>query len=317
MQVIGDQRGGSAGDRRFAVTIGGYDGVHRGHRMVIERTRREADSRGAGLAVVTFDRHPASVVRPDSAPKLLTTLEQKLDLLDSLDVDVTYVVHFDEARSRESADDFVANVLVGALRAVCVVVGEDFHFGRGRGGNVALLEKVGAATGLETGFETIGLPLLQGDPGVISSTAIRAAVAEGDMAAAAVMLGRHHELRGTVMSGDQRGRTLNFPTANVAVPAEILLPGLGIYAGWYDRPNGERHAAAINVGRRPTFYEDQPYTLVEAFLLDFTGDLYGEAARVTFTHRLRGEEKFDSVEALVAQMQADVVQTRRVLGLGG
>ncbi len=313
MQVIGDQQGGSAGDRRFAVTIGGYDGVHRGHRMVIERTRREADRRDGGLAVVTFDRHPASVVRPDSAPKLLTTLDQKLDLLASLDVDVTYVVHFDETRSTESAEDFVANVLVGALRAVCVVVGEDFHFGRGRGGNVALLERVGAAKG----FDTIGLPLLQGDPGVISSTAIRGAIAQGDVAAAAVMLGRHHELRGTVMAGDQRGRTLNFPTANVAVPEEILLPGLGIYAGWYDRPNGDRHAAAINVGRRPTFYENQPYTLVEAFLLDFEGDLYGETARVTFTHRLRGEERFDSVEALVAQMQADVVQTRRVLGLGG
>lgn len=312
MKVLEDLRGVRAGDRRYAVTIGGYDGVHRGHRMVIERTRQEAEARGGDLAVVTFDPHPATVVRPASAPKLLTTLEQKLELLDSLGVDATYVVRFDEERARESADDFVAEVLVGCLHAVCVVVGQDFHFGRARGGNVALLEKWGATAG----FDTIGLELLQGGPGVISSTAIRKAIAVGDVEAAADLLGRHHELRGVVVDGDKRGRTLGFPTANVAIATEILLPGDGIYAGWYDRPDGSRHPTAINVGRRPTFYEDAPHALVEAYLLDFSGDLYGETARVTLTHRLRGEAKFDSVEALVAQMDADVGETRRVLGLG-
>lgn len=312
MKVIEDQRGERAGDRRYAVTIGGYDGVHRGHRMVIERTRREADARDAGLAVITFDRHPASVVRPESAPKLLTTLEQKLELLERLGVDVTYVVHFDEARASESAEDFVAEVLIGCLHAACVVVGEDFHFGRNRGGNVALLNAIGA----EVGFDVVGLELLRGNPEtVISSTAIRKAVAAGDMDAAADMLGRPHELRGTVIDGDKRGRTLGFPTANVAVHPDILLPGDGIYAGWYQRPDGSRHATAINVGRRPTFYLDAEHRLVEAFLLDFNDDLYGEAARVTFTHRLRGEAKFDSVDALVAQMQADVADTRRLLAL--
>ena len=313
MKVIEDQRGERAGDRRFAVTIGGYDGVHRGHRMVIERTRREADTRDAGLAVVTFDRHPAAIVRPQSAPKLLTTLDQKLELLDSLGVDVAYVVHFDEERSRETAEDFVAEVLVGCLHAVCVVVGEDFHFGHARTGNVSLLEKLGGPAN----FDTVGLTLLAGVPGIISSTAVRRAVAEGDMAGAALMLGRHHELRGTVVGGDQRGRTLGFPTANVAVGKEILLPGDGIYAGWYTRPNGSRHATAINVGRRPTFYQEAEHALVEAFLLDFDEDLYGEQARISFTHRLRGEAKFDSVDALVSQMHNDVVEARRVLGLGG
>lgn len=313
MKVIEDQRGERAGDRRFAVTIGGYDGVHRGHRTVIERTKREAATRDAGLAVVTFDRHPASVVRPDSAPKLLTTLEQKLELLEGLGVEVTYVVRFDEERSRESAEDFVAEVLVGCLDAACVVVGEDFHFGRARGGNVALLEKLGATAG----FDVVGLELLHGGPGVISSTAIRHAVARGDVEAAAELLGRPHELRGVVIDGDKRGRTLGFPTANVAVKADILLPADAIYAGWYTRPDGSRHAAAVNVGRRPTFYQEGAPPLVEAFLLDFQGDLYGEAARVEFTHHLRGEAKFDSVDALIAQMHADVADARRLLGLPG
>ncbi len=312
VKVIDDLRGQRAGDLRYAVTIGGYDGVHRGHRMVIERTRQEAEARGGALAVVTFEPHPAFVVRPESAPKLLTTLEQKLELLDSLGVDATYVVRFDAERASETAEDFVNEVLVGCLHAVCVVVGADFHFGKGRGGNVSLLQRMGGAGG----FDTIGLELLQSEPGVISSTAIRGFIAAGDVEQAAVLLGRHHELRGTVIDGDKRGRTLGFPTANVAVPQEILLPGDGIYAGWYVRPDGSRHPTAINVGRRPTFYQEATHALVEAFLLDFSDDLYGEQARVVFTHRLRGEAKFDSVDALVVQMQDDVAETRRVLGLG-
>ena len=313
MKVIEDQRGVRADDRRFAVTIGAYDGVHLGHRTVIERTRSEAHAHGAGLAVITFDRHPASVVRPASAPKLLTTLDQKLELLDGLGVDVTYVVHVDEARSQEAAEDFVAEVIVGCLQACCVVVGEDFHFGRARGGNVRLLRTLGATAG----FEVFGLDLLRSGPGVISSTAIRKAVAAGDVEAAAAMLGRPHELRGVVIGGDQRGRTLGFPTANVALPDEILLPGDGVYAGWYVRPDGTCHGAAVNVGRRPTFYKDGTTPLVEAFLLDFSGDLYGEPAAVVLTNRLRGEARFESVDALVSQMNDDVAEARRLLGLAG
>jgi riboflavin kinase/FMN adenylyltransferase len=195
-----------------------------------------------------------------------------------------------------------------------VVVGSDFHFGRGREGNVALL----AREGQRHGFEAIGLdlvPVLDGSGSVVSSTAIRSAVAQGDVERAASMLGRFHELRGEVVTGDQRGRTIGFPTANVAISGEMALPGDGIYAGWYLRPDGSRHPAAINVGRRPTFYEHADEALVEAFLLDFEGDLYGERARVQFVSYLRPELKFDSVEALVEQMHRDVARSRQVLGV--
>ena len=296
-----------------AVTIGAFDGVHLGHHQVIERTRAEAAQRGAKTAVVTFDRHPAQIVRPQSAPKLLTSLDHKLELLEAAGVDYTYVVHFDEERSRESASDFVDEVLVDCLRARCVVVGSDFHFGRGRGGNVATLTERGRTAG----FDAIGLDLWsQPAAGTVSSTAIRAAVARGDVVQAAVMLGRPHELRGTVIGGDERGRTLGFPTANVAVAPEMALPADGIYACWYQRPDGAVHAAAVNVGRRPTFYENQEHPLVEAFLLDFSGDLYGERAQVRFVAHLRPELRFDGVDELVEQMQADVVEVRRVLGVG-
>ena len=225
-----------------AVTIGAYDGVHLGHRAVIATVRRLADERGLATAVVTFDRHPASVVRPESAPRLLTDLDQKLELLEETGVDYALVVHFDEERSKESAEDFVREVLVDCLNAKLVVVGADFHFGHQRRGNVALLEQMGR----ELGFEVMGLSLVGAD-GVpardelqVSSTAIRRALVAGDLATANAMLGRPYEVRGIVERGDQRGRTWGFPTANVAVPEEILLPADGIYAGWYERPSGER-----------------------------------------------------------------------------
>ena len=295
-----------------AVTIGAFDGVHLGHLAVIERTHAEARRLGAKTAVVTFDRHPASIVRPASAPKLLTSLEHKLELLEQAGVDYVYVVHFDQQRSLESADEFIAEVLIGCLAARAVVVGEDFHFGRGREGNLALLRE----RGREQGFEAVGLalvPVRDGSGAIVSSTAIRSAVAAGDVGRAASMLGRLHELRGEVTTGDRRGRTIGFPTANVAVPGEMALPGDGIYAGWYVRPDGSRHATAINVGRRPTFYEAAEESLLEAFLMDFEGDLYGERARVEFLAHLRPELKFDSVDALVTQMREDVAEARRVL----
>ncbi len=312
VQVISDESGCPA--EPCAVTIGAYDGVHLGHQAVIGRTRTEAARRGAKTAVVTFDRHPAAVVRPESAPKLLSTLDLKLELLESLGVDYVYLVRFDAARARESAEEFVREVIVDCLHATSVVVGSDFHFGRDRQGNVALLERMGK----EHDFDTIGLELVPAttDGGrVVSSTAIREAVAVGDMDAAAAMLGRVHELRGRVAHGDKRGRTLGFPTANVAVPADLLLPGDGIYAGWYVRPDGSRHPTAVNIGRRPTFYQDAPVSLVEAFVIDFDGDLYDEPARVQFVRRLRPELKFDSVDALIERMQADVAEARRVLGV--
>ncbi|MGK2930134.1 MAG: bifunctional riboflavin kinase/FAD synthetase [Acidimicrobiales bacterium] len=298
-----------------AVTIGAYDGLHLGHRAVIERVKGIATERRLSSAVVTFDRHPASVVRPESAPKLLCDLDQKLELLESTGVDLTVVIHFDEARASETADDFVETVLVGCLQARAIVVGEDFHFGKNRSGNVKLLRDLGP----EAGFDVLGMELVDtsgapaGPDDRVSSTAIRLALVAGDLDAATAMLGRHHEVRGIVAHGDARGRDLGFPTANVSVPGSILLPSDGIYAGWFRRADGSVHPTAISLGRRPTFYETADASLLEAHLLDFEGDLYDEAVAVQFVQRLRGEAKFDSVDELIVQMAADCDDARAAL----
>ena len=300
-----------------AVTIGAYDGVHLGHRAVIAEVARLADERGLQTVVVTFDRHPAQVVRPESAPKLLCDLDQKLELLAATGIDATYVIGFDEEQADVTAEHFVDDVLVSCLDARAVVVGEDFHFGKDRGGNVELLRQVGEVQG----FTVDGLALVdrEGKPANgapnVSSTAIRGLLTDGDVAEAALLLGRDHEVRGTVENGDKRGGAeLGFPTANLTIAEEIQLPADGIYAGWFERTDGTVHAAAISLGHRPTFYDrpgDRP--LLEAHLLDFEGNLYDERVRVRFAERLRAEERFDSVEALVAQIQADVDRTRSLL----
>ena len=316
MKVLRDQSSCPRPPEGSAVTIGAYDGVHLGHQAVIAEVRRRAEARGLRSADVTFDRHPASVVRPESAPKLLTDLDQKLELLAATGVDYCLVVTFDEARSRESAEDFTRDVLAGCLNARVVVVGEDFHFGHKRRGNVALL----TAEGRELGFEVEGIDLVDvsgqasGVGERVSSTRIRQALHDGDLALANGMLGRPHEVRGTVEHGDNRGGAqLGFPTANVSVPADVLLPADGVYAGWYERPDGSVHSTAINLGRRPQFYDEAPVSLLEAHLLDFAGDLYGEPAKVRFVARLRGEARFDSVDALVEQIGRDCDETRRIL----
>ena len=298
------------------VTIGAYDGVHLGHQAVISEVRRQAATGGHESAVVTFDRHPASVVRPESAPRLLTDLDQKLELLAATGIDRCLVVTFDEARSKEPAEDFVSEVLVRCLGAAVVIVGEDFHFGHQRRGNVELLRSMGASRG----FRVEGLPLVaaNGAPATdgdrASSTAIRHALVEGDLAKAEAMLGRPYEVRGVVAHGDARGRDLGFPTANVSVPGDVLLPADGIYAGWYERPDGSVHPAALSLGRRPTFYVEAHASLLEAHLLDFDGDLYDEPAKVRFVARLRGEERYESIGDLVDQIRRDCEEARIVLG---
>ncbi|HVX17788.1 MAG TPA: bifunctional riboflavin kinase/FAD synthetase [Acidimicrobiales bacterium] len=298
-----------------AVTIGAYDGVHRGHQLVIAEVRRRAAERGLATAVVTFDRHPATVVRPDSAPLLLSTLDQKLGLLDATGIDYVLVLTFDEARSKEPAVQFVDEVLVDCLRARLVAVGADFHFGHKREGNVELLRELGATRGYDV--EVLDLVGLDGQPAgggtSVSSTAIRAALAAGDLARANELLGRPHEVRGVVEHGDKRGRDWGFPTANIALPDSTALPDDGVYAGWYVRPDGSVHPAALSLGRRPTVYADHGLRLLEAHLLDFDGDLYGEAAHVRFVRRLRGQERYDDIADLVAQMHRDVDDTRSVL----
>jgi riboflavin kinase/FMN adenylyltransferase len=312
MQVL-HHPGDCATTRPCAVTIGAYDGVHLGHRLVIDRVRRVATEQDLASAVVTFDQHPAAVVRPESAPRLLTDLDQKLELLGDTGVDYVLVVRFDQARSEESAEDFVREVLVGCLDTRAVVVGHDFHFGYKRQGNVALLQTMGA----ELGFDVTGLRLFPGGPeGLpVSSTRIRELLAVGKVGEAAALLGRPHQVRGVVTPGDRRGHSLGFPTANVAVPDLVAVPADGVYAGWYLRPDGVRRPAAISVGHRPTFYQHRALVLLEAHILDFEGDLYGEAARVEFVAHLRAQARFDSVEHLVEQMDRDVVATRQVLGI--
>ncbi|HLI01089.1 MAG TPA: bifunctional riboflavin kinase/FAD synthetase [Acidimicrobiales bacterium] len=296
----------------FVVTIGAYDGVHLGHRALIAEVRDQAEQLGCGAAVVTFDRHPATVVRPESAPPLITDLEQKLELLESTGVDLTLIVHFDKERAAEAPEDFVKGVLVDALHAKAVVVGTDFHFGRQRRGNMALLTEMGAAYG----FGVTGMELVAGNgqAAPVSSTRIRQLLAEGDVDGAAQLLARHHQVRGLVVEGDKRGRVLGFPTANVAVPSPIAMPADGVYAGWYQGPDGVKRPAALSVGRRPTFYEHAELSLLEAHLIDFAGDLYGQRAKVDFVSRLRPQVRFQSADDLITQMHADVRAAAEQLG---
>ncbi len=312
MKVIWNPAPGECLAERHAVTIGVFDGVHLGHRFVIEQTRRLADSLDARLAVVTFDPHPAQVVRPQSAPRILTGIEHRLELLDLLGVDTTVVIGFDVAQARERASDFVERVMVKCLEASAVSVGADFHFGYRREGNIELL----AALGSRFDFEVRALPAVarvDDSTEAISSTAIRRALAVGDVVKAAEMLGRHHQVRGPVAKGDQRGRSIGFPTANVDVRVDRALPADGVYAAWYSTPDGGRHEAAANVGKRPTFYDDADRSLVEAHLIGFSGDLYGQEGRVEFVDLLRPERRFDGIDALKAQLEADVDAARGIL----
>jgi riboflavin kinase / FMN adenylyltransferase len=312
VQLITDQSSPAFPGERSVITIGAYDGVHLGHQAVIAQVRELAEARGCRSVLITFDKHPATVVRPASAPKLLTSPEQKLDLLGATGIDAVVMIAFDETQAAESPESFVTRIIVEHLAASAIVVGEDFHFGSGRDGNVDLLSKMGA----EHDFDVVPLTLVPRSDGIdepISSTAIRRALAGGDVTRANALLGHVFEVNGRVVQGDQRGRLLGFPTANVEVPNRLCIPADGVYAGIYERENGDTHHCAINLGRRPTFYEFAETSLLEAHLLDFDGDLYGEAATVRFTHFLRSERKFDGIDALIEQLRFDVEHAKTLL----
>jgi riboflavin kinase/FMN adenylyltransferase len=296
-------------NERAVITIGAYDGVHRGHRAVIAQVQARAAELGARSVVVTFDRHPASVIRPDSAPRLLTNPAQKLELLADTGVDATVVVPFSPEQARETPVDFVERVIVNALRAQAVIVGSDFHFGHMRQGNITLLREMGERHDF-TCEPVVLVPRADGVDEPISSTAIRRALAGGEIETATRLLGRALEVRGTVVTGDQRGRTIGFATANVEIPNGMCLPSDGVYAGLYRRPDGSEHACAINLGRRPTFYVNAEHSLLEAHLLDFAGDLYGEDAAVTFVAFLRSEKQFAGIDELKTQLKLDVEHAR-------
>jgi riboflavin kinase/FMN adenylyltransferase len=299
---------------RTVVTIGAYDGLHQGHQAVIARVRELAALRKARSAVVTFDQHPAFVVRPESAPRLLTDQNQRVELFEATGIDAVVILPFDQAQSHEPALAFIERVLVGCLNAEQVVVGADFHFGRDREGNVDVLRKYGD----RFGFEVQPVDLVDRGDGVgepVSSTAIRRALAGGNVRVAADMLGRQFEARGVVVAGDQRGRLLGFPTANVEVPNRMCLHADGVYAGWYERPDGSVNPCAINIGRRPTFYEHADHSLLEAHLIGFEGELYGEQAKVRFVEFLRSERKFDGIESLIAQLRQDIRHASEILAM--
>jgi riboflavin kinase / FMN adenylyltransferase len=295
----------SDGARR-AVAVGIFDGLHVGHRHVLKGMADRARVADLETCVVTFDPHPLAVVAPEYAPRMLTTVEQRIELLEGLGVDVVAVVPFDDEFRSWSPASFVADLLVGGVGAALVVVGEDFRFGRDRTGHVGLLREMGAALGFETEIVS-----LVGDDSPVSSTRIRELIAAGDVAAAATVLERCHEVSGVVVEGDGRGRTIGVPTANVAVSADVALPARGVYAVRSATATGEWMPGVANIGVRPTFGGDAE--LLEVHVLDRELDLYGQTLRVRFVDRLRDERRFPDAGALLVQIGADIDAARRLL----
>jgi riboflavin kinase/FMN adenylyltransferase len=302
---------------RSVVTIGVFDGVHRGHQRLVDRTAELARELGSPAVVITFDPHPDEVVRPGTHPPLLCTPKRRAELLGELGADAVMVLPFTLELSRMGPDEFVQSVLVDRLHAVRVVVGEDFRFGHRAKGDVALLQELGG----KYDFEAEGVPLVA-DGRPISSTLVREHLAEGDVEGATRLLGRPHRVEGIVVRGAQRGRDLGFPTANLESLPHTAIPRDGVYAGYLHCPgyaelHGDRSAghpdarwpAAISIGVNPTFEGGE--RTVEAYALDRDDlDLYGAHVGVDFTARLRDTLKFDSVEALIDQMRRDVDQAR-------
>jgi riboflavin kinase / FMN adenylyltransferase len=299
------------------VTIGVFDGVHRGHQSVVRRAVEMAAELQLPVVVVTFDPHPDEVIRPGSHPPFLSSARRRARLLAGLGTDAVCVMPFSREFSRLSPDEFVRAVLADRLHAARVVVGEDFRFGHRAAGDVALLTELGQ----KYDFEAEGEPLLADDGVRISSTGIRAELAAGDVAAAARDLGRPHRVEGVVVRGMQRGRALGFPTANIETLPHTAIPADGVYAGWLtslgaDGEDRQRWPAAISVGTNPQF--DGTDRTVEAYALDRDDlDLYGSHAAVDFAARLRGQERFGSVDELVAQIGRDVDAARELLGQAG
>ncbi|KQX06561.1 MULTISPECIES: bifunctional riboflavin kinase/FAD synthetase [unclassified Leifsonia] len=290
------------------VTIGKFDGVHAGHRAVIDRLRATADADGLAAVVVTFDRNPLALLNPEKCPASLVSTEQKLELLGETGVDATLLVAFDEAFAAQSPEEFVRRVLVDGLGARRVLVGSDFRFGAKGAGDVALLRELGAASGFTV--DVIDDVRPDGEHRV-SSTWIRSLLDEGDVAAATTLLGHVPSVRGVVVHGAARGRELGFPTANLSPESEGLIPADGVYAG-HLVDDGVRYPAAISVGNNPTF-EGVPHKQVEAYVIDEDIDLYDHVVTVEFAHRIRGMWAFTGIDALIEKIQSDVDAARELL----
>ena len=300
----------------LALSIGVFDGVHRGHQILLTQLMLDAATSELTPAVATFDPHPLEVLAPHRAPRMLTSIDHRLQILEELGIGVVGVMPFPQIRGME-ADRFTTEVLLERLNVRLVVVGENFQFGRGGTGSAETLRRAGSRQGF--GVKVMGLLTKRSrhDRGQvpITSSRIRRCVAAGHTAEAARLLGRPFELRGEVIEGDRRGRELGIPTANLDISSRMSLPENGIYAAWAE-VDGQVHPAALNVGIRPTFGEGR--LIVEAHLLDFSGDLYGREMRLRFVgDRIRPEIAYSSVDDLLAQVDEDIVEVRRLLGAGG
>jgi len=303
------------------VTVGVFDGVHRGHQHIIRRAAQRGVELGLPVAVVTFDPNPVEVVRPGSHPLILTPIDRRVQLLGEAGADAVLVQQFTEQLSKQAPEQFVVDFLVHGLRAAAVVVGKNFRYGHRAAGDVALLERLGS----EHGFSVEGLDLVARDTRPVSSTYIRDLLQRGDVAAAATALGRPHRVEGVVVVGDKRGRELGFPTANLDVAPFTAVPVDGIYAGWLSAASGvpgapagdpQRLPAAVSIGTNPTF--DGTERRVEAYALDRTDlELYGVHVAVDFAERLRETLRFESVGALVEQMRRDVRRARALVESSG
>ncbi|WP_329568219.1 bifunctional riboflavin kinase/FAD synthetase [Kitasatospora sp. NBC_01266] len=299
---------------RSVVTIGSFDGVHLGHQLIINRAVLRARELGVKAVVVTFDPHPSEVVRPGSHPPLLAPHPRRAELMATLGVDAVLVLPFTAEFSKESPQTFVQQVLVDALHARLVIEGPNFRFGHKAAGDVALLAELGRAADFEVEVVDLQVRGAAGGGEPFSSTLVRRLVATGDMAGAGEVLGRPHRVEGTVVRGAQRGRDLGYPTANVDTVPHSAVPADGVYAGWLTA-SGEQMPAAISVGTNPTF--DGTARTVEAYAIDRVGlDLYGLHVAVDFLAFLRGMEKFDTIEALLDRMAADVKQARELTANG-
>ena len=299
----------------LALSIGVFDGVHRGHQSLLSQLLADAADRGVTAGVATFDPHPLEVLAPDRAPKMLTSIEHRLEILEEMGIGVVGVMPFPQIRDME-AQEFATEILLKRLKVKLVVVGENFQFGRGGKGSPETLRRAGSTCGYSVKvMGLLGERSYHSEDVPITSSRIRECVAEGYTAETARLLGRPFELRGKVIEGDRRGRELGIPTANMEIPSRMAIPINGIYAAWAE-VDRRAHPAALNIGVRPTFGEGA--LLTEAHLLDFSADLYGKEMRLRFVgDRIRPEIAYGSVDELLEQVDRDISNVRKVLGVGG
>ena len=306
MQLLHNANELKPGPRKVCLAIGFFDGVHLGHQQIIRQTIADARQHGAFALVITFDQHPNAIVAPARVPPLIYSLPQKLRTIESLGPEATLLIHFDKTFSQKTGEAFIRELAAAwnGIQSICV--GADFTFGHKRGGNVDLLKTLGA----ELKFSVHGMAAVSLDGKTVSSTRIREAIRAGDLDAVSQMLGRAYSLAGRVIEGDKLGRQFGFPTANLDADG-LTLPPTGVYA-IHALVRGERHRAVLNIGTRPTLNNPNPPIRVEAHLLDFTGDLYGEELEIVFAEKLRDEQKFPSVDALKFQIAHDIERARKI-----